>query len=79
MRLKIGQVIYPSEAGHYGFIYPNKDRPLTLTSPVEVDPLWLMGDSEYAAYQPLTELKARDSNEHYNIQNPIWVKKTTNK
>ena len=80
MRLKIGQVIYPSEAGHYGFLYPKRESPLQLTSAVDVEPLYLLGDSDYVAYKPVSTLKARgEDNEYHEIKDTIWVKKTTNK
>lgn len=76
MRLKIGTIIYPSELGHNGFLYPDKTRPMTLTGSVVVTDLPWVGDNECKAVKSDVVVAAFDEDgEYHHIKGSFWISK----
>ena len=76
MRLRIGTVIYPSELGHNGFLYPDKTNPMTLTGSVVVTDLPWIGDNEYKAVKSDAIITAYDQDEEdQHIKGSFWIPK----
>ena len=76
MKLKIGTVIYPSELGYNGFLYPDKTKPLTLTGSVVVTSLPWVGGDNCKAVKSDSVVTAYDENEEYHhIRGSFWVSK----
>lgn len=76
MKLKIGTIIYPSELGHNGFLYPDKTRPMTLTGSVVVTDLPWVGDNECKAVKSDVVVAAYDEDDEYHhIKGSFWISK----
>lgn len=76
MKLKIGTVIYPSELGYKGFLYPDKTRPMTLTCSTVVTSLPWVGDSECKAVRSDAVVTAYDEDDEYHhIKGSFWISK----
>ena len=76
MKLKIGTIIYPSELGHNGFLYPDKTRPMPLTGSVVVTDLPWVGDNECKAVRSDAVVTAYDeADEYHHIKGSFWISK----
>jgi hypothetical protein len=76
MKIKIGSTIYQSHRGHNNFFYPDKGKPLTLSSSVLADKLQWIGDTSLIAVYSSETVSAIDDEDNYlHIQGPFWVKK----